>query len=276
MFKMMKGAVFLLLAAEALLLSACGSVSQIKNGQTSHPVWPEVKDAHPLIKDTQYPKLEALRQLVPGISKLEVYRLIGHPQYNEGLTNVHEWDYVFQLPSGDAGKFTTCQYKQLFDDNMRAAQSFWKPEECAQLLAEATHDAPPPKPSTGEAHVAAQIDISADFLFDFDSAKLSSGAPAAIDSQVMTALNKATQVEVLKIIDYTDRLGTAAYNLKLSQQRALAVKNYLVSQGVPAEAIMTEGRGSTEPKVNCTMRDHAALIACLKPNRRVTVQVIAH
>jgi outer membrane protein OmpA-like peptidoglycan-associated protein len=82
-------------------------------------------------------------------------------------------------------------------------------------------------------------------------------------------------VETLKVIGYTDRLGSDAYNLKLSQQRAVAVRNYLVSQGVPAEAILTEGRGSTDPKVNCSMRDHEALIACLKPNRRVAIQVIA-
>lgn len=274
MFKMMKWAGLLLPSVAALLLSACGAVSQVHNGQTSNPVWPEVKDARPLIPGTMYPQLEALRQVVPGISKLEVYRLIGHPQYNEGVTGVHEWDYVFKLPMGN-GELATCQFKQLFDDNMRAAQHFWNPAACEQLLAGVT-SAPKAEPRPAvEPHVAAQVDISADFLFDFDSAKLAPNAPAAIDSQVMEALNKATNVEVLKITGFTDRLGADNYNRNLSMRRALAVKSYLVSKGVPAEAIATEGLGNAQPKVACDQKNREALVACLKPNRRVTIQVIA-
>ncbi len=271
MFKIMKWAGLILPAVGALLLSACGSLSQVHNGQTSQPVWPQVKDAHPLIPGTQNPQLESLRQVVPGISKLEVYRLIGHPQYSEGMAGVHEWDYVFHLPTGNGSETVTCQFKQLFDDHMRAAQHFWKPEACAQLVA---GPAPAPKP-VEPPHVAAATEISADFLFDFDSAKLAPGAPAAINSKVVEVLDKASNVEVLKVIGYTDRLGSDAYNLSLSMRRAMAVKNYLISQGIPAEAIAAEGRGSTDPKVFCDQRDRKALIACLKPNRRVVIQVVA-
>lgn len=271
MFKTKKWAGLFLSIVATLSLSACGSISKVENGKTSQPVWPEIKDANPLIPETMNPKLEALRQVVPGISKLEVYRLIGHPQYLEGLAGVHEWDYVFHLPASN-GEVITCQFKQLFDDNMRAAQSFWRPEACSQLVA-----GTPLKPSKplDAPHVVATTDISADFLFDFDSYKLSAEAPSAINSKVMEVLNKATNVETLKVIGYTDRLGSDAYNLRLSQRRAQAVKNYLISQGVPAEAILTDGRGKSDPKIDCAIRDRAALIACLKPNRRVTIQVIA-
>ncbi|QNK00413.1 OmpA family protein [Dyella telluris] len=248
-------------------------MSQVKNGQTTAPVWPDAAKANPLIPGSQYPTLDALRNVVPGISKLEVYRLIGHPQFHEGMAGVHEWDYVFHLPTGNGNEFVTCQFKQLFDDNMRAAEHFWKPESCAQLVNAVPAPAPPPP--AAKPHVSSEIEISADFLFDFDSDRLSANAPAAIQGKVVEALEKASNVEVLKVIGYTDRLGSDDYNLKLSMRRAMAVKNYLISQGIPAEAISAEGRGSTDPKVQCNQKDRAALIACLKPNRRVLIQVVA-
>ena len=46
---------------------------------------------------------------------------------------------------------------------------------------------------------------------------------------------------------HTDSNGSDAYNLNLSQRRALSVKNYLVGQGVPASRIQTLGYGESSP-----------------------------
>ena len=254
----------------SVLLAGCGTtLSQVHDGQTDAPVWPSVEKARPLIPATVHPNVDSLRRIAVGTPKLEVYRLIGHPMYHEGMAGVHEWNYVFKF-AGDGAQATTCQYKVLFDDNMLSRQTLWNPQTCAQFVGAV--QAPPP-PS--EPYVAAAIDVSADFLFAFDSARLSADTPSAIDAQVMEALDKAEHVELLRILGYADRIGSEAYNLQLSQHRADALKRYLVSKGVPAEAIVAEGRGSAEPVVTCPGRKSPAVIQCLAPNRRVRIEVVA-
>jgi OOP family OmpA-OmpF porin len=51
----------------------------------------------------------------------------------------------------------------------------------------------------------------------------------------------------LKLAGYTDNVGSAAYNLKLSQDRADAIQTYLVSKGVSPEKIHAEGHGKANP-----------------------------
>ena len=74
---------------------------------------------------------------------------------------------------------------------------------------------------------------------------------------------------------HTDRIGTVAYNDRLSMRRAQAVKAYLVSKGVPADRIYTEGKGKRNPvTTGCNQKNRKALIACLAPDRRVEVEVV--
>lgn len=264
----------LMTIAATLVLAGCGTstLSQVHDGKTEQPVWPDAAKVNPLIPQTLRPDLAALAKVVPGAAKLEVYRLIGHPMYREGMLGVHEWDYLFKLPSGEPGKDVDCQYKLLFNDQMLLTQTWWNPQSCA-ALAGGPATAKPVEPQ--EPHVAAASEISADTLFDFDSARLAADAPEAIDQQVLKVLDGAERVEVLRLIGYADRLGSAGHNMDLSRRRAESVKAYLVSKGVPAEAIQTEGRGSADPVVQCNDRNRSALIDCLKPNRRVRIEVIA-
>jgi OOP family OmpA-OmpF porin len=46
---------------------------------------------------------------------------------------------------------------------------------------------------------------------------------------------------------HTDSVGTDAYNQRLSERRAAAVKDYLVSKGIPASKITTIGKGESQP-----------------------------
>jgi OOP family OmpA-OmpF porin len=78
----------------------------------------------------------------------------------------------------------------------------------------------------------------------------------------------------------TDRLGSDAYNQKLSQERADAVKAYLItSAGIDPRKISATGRGETNPETkpgDCKgNKPTAALIACLQPDRRVEIEVTA-
>ncbi|MGV0950663.1 MAG: OmpA family protein, partial [Azonexus sp.] len=87
----------------------------------------------------------------------------------------------------------------------------------------------------------------------------------------------AIKLEVILVVGHTDRIGSAAYNLKLSDRRAAAVKSYLVSKGIEANRVYTEGKGLTQPVTGDKCKGNKAtkeLKACLQPDRRADIEVI--
>ena len=124
------------------------------------------------------------------------------------------------------------------------------------------------------APVGAKVTLSADTLFAFDKADLKPEGKAALDAVVRSA--KGMNVEVFAVIGYTDRIGSDKYNLALSDRRAQAVKAYFVSQGIPADAIITQGRGKANPVTGDTCKGQVSkkLISCLQPDRRAVVEII--
>ena len=146
-------------------------------------------------------------------------------------------------------------------------------------VAEAPKAAPPPAPTPAPTPAPApapqvqRITLDSKALFDFDKAVLKPEGKAAIDSQVVGKLSQVQKLEVVLVTGHTDRLGTEAYNQKLSVRRADAVRDYLVSKGVPKDKIETIGMGEKQPVVQCEQKNLKELIACLQPNRRVEVEV---
>ncbi|MDG2525157.1 OmpA family protein [Stenotrophomonas sp. HITSZ_GD] len=249
------------------LLAGCGGYSQVRDGVAEQPVWPDAGEARPIVPETVRPDLDKLRKVQAGMTKTEIYQLIGHPQYREGLAGVHEWNFAFLLPDGSGGE-VSCQYKVLFDDAMLARSFHWHPEACAARV-----NPPAPAAVAPAAPQTRTLDLSTDMLFEFDSARLRPEGIQALDERVVAALTDAQRLQGIRLSGYADRLGADDYNLALSQRRADAVKTHLVAKGVPAESVQAEGRGEADPVVDCQQRSWPALISCLAPNRRVRVEI---
>ncbi len=141
-------------------------------------------------------------------------------------------------------------------------------------VAQAPAPMPAPAPPVVMAPTARfeRITMSANKLFNFDSAELRTPMPKL--DEVSDALIKSPEINNIVISGYTDRLGSDAYNQTLSQKRADAVKNYMANRGVSASRMTATGKGETKPVVFCSDKKMAALIECLEPNRRVEVEEI--
>jgi OmpA-OmpF porin, OOP family len=117
-------------------------------------------------------------------------------------------------------------------------------------------------------------------MFKFDSAELTDLGRSQVDEVVKTVRGTGFTTTSIALTGYTDPLGTTQYNQGLSDRRAATVRDYLVSKGVSANIITSQGRGEQNLKIteaDCRAKGEAktraALIACLAPNRRVEAVV---
>jgi OOP family OmpA-OmpF porin len=131
------------------------------------------------------------------------------------------------------------------------------------------------KAPTSTPNVAQKITLRADSSFRFDGGDEAAMLPrgkAQLD-EVVTGLQKATNIRGLNVTGYTDRLGSDVYNQKLSLQRAQTVQSYLRSRGVTLP-MSAQGRGKAKPLVDCKQKRHDQLVGCLAPNRRVEIEFL--
>ena len=125
---------------------------------------------------------------------------------------------------------------------------------------------PPKKPAVAN--------LASTELFEFNKAVLTPEARKKLDDEVIAKLRDLREVRYINVGGHADRLGSPQYNQKLSEQRAEAVRAYLVSKGVDASKVETLGFGKTLPVKSCPdQKDRAKLIACLAENRRVVVEI---
>ena len=189
---------------------------------------------------------------------------------------------VFAAPSTTASDnwrngHGNLQWKDTSGDCWR--NSVWTPatagEGCGKAVA-AAPAAPAATPAEAKPVVAAEkITLQADAYFDFDKSTLKAEGKAKLDELVAKA--GAIKLEVILVVGHTDRIGSAAYNQKLSERRAAAVKTYLVSKGIEANRVYTEGKGLTQPVTGDKCKGKAktkALIECLQPDRRADIEII--
>ena len=99
---------------------------------------------------------------------------------------------------------------------------------------------PPPPPSKGT-----KIATVGSANFDFDRASLKPSGRDVLDGAVKTMRDNPTLSVVIE--GHTDSVGSDAYNERLSERRANAVKDYLVRQGISSSRITTRGYGESRP-----------------------------
>jgi OmpA-OmpF porin, OOP family len=263
------------LCASLLLLVGCGNVSRgvAKDGSRAQQlVWPAPGDVTPMHRGGTFPESAVVRAVHAGMNKQQIAQLIGYPHFDEGVWGVREWNYVFNFRDADTGGVTVCQFKILFDEQKLARSFYWKPEDCSRFVMQPKPSLEPVPPRHEQITV-----LSADALFRFDRyalADITDSGRVQLDKLAASLLAEQGSIVRIHIVGYTDRLGSDAYNQTLSQRRADTVTAYLISKHVPADLVESEGRGKSDPVVQCPDDpSRTALIACLAPNRRVLVRV---
>ncbi len=132
---------------------------------------------------------------------------------------------------------------------------------------------PPPPPAPAPAPKPEKVTTASTVNFDFDRYVIRPDARSKLDDLVGKLRN--VNLEVIIAVGHADRIGSDAYNMKLSVRRADSVKAYLVSKGIGASRIYTEGKGERQPVKDCKgSAKTKELIACLEPNRRVESEAV--
>ena len=126
--------------------------------------------------------------------------------------------------------------------------------------------APAPAPVAPPAAVASKVTFAADAFFDFDKAVLKPEGKAKLDD--LASKVQGINLEVIVAVGHTDSVGSDAYNQKLSERRAQAVKAYLESKGIDKSRVYTEGKGEAQPVADNKTKAGRA------QNRRVEIEVV--
>jgi len=116
------------------------------------------------------------------------------------------------------------------------------------------------------APTSTKVVLNADTFFDFDKTTIKPEGQQILD-QIASQV-QSIQLETLIATGHTDSTGPEAYNQGLSERRANSVKEYLVSKGVPADRIYTEGKGELSPVASNATREGRA------QNRRVEIEIV--
>ncbi|NVM89657.1 outer membrane protein OmpA-like peptidoglycan-associated protein [Variovorax sp. SG517] len=262
--------------AALLVLQACGTSSVSKgisdDGKATEVVFPDI-DNDAWLKEGTFPNLANLRAVAPGVTKDQLYDLLGRPHFREGMAGPREWDYIFHFHKAGGG-VTTCQYKAIFDKDYKAQSFYWLPTGCGDVLAQpvaAVAPAPVPPP------MLRKVTLGAGGLFRFDGAAAADLMPEGrrkVEVLARDIKGNFKSSSAISVTGHTDRLGSDSYNNALSLARANTVRDLLVRQGIDSSAIRTQGVGKNRPVVECPgMHKTEALIGCLQPNRRVEIEV---
>lgn len=153
-------------------------------------------------------------------------------------------------------------------------------EECSTDLAEAAA-ATPVKPVASPASAQKgppqkEYALETDAVFEFGKSELRPAGFNAIENLIQQVHQDYTRLDRIRVIGYTDAIGPANLNKKLSLERARTVAERLTERGglQARKSIQAEGRGAEElAKTGCQNAPTPTNKACHAPNRRVAIVV---
>lgn len=260
--------ILLFICFGAVNLTACTStISQAINddGTVDGDVtFPEMDDATQ--KEGVFPNLENLANINKGVTKKQLYRLIGRPHFHE-RNGAREWDYIMKFRQPDQ-TVKICQYKVVFDTDKIGQSFYWLPDDCYPLKKAVLAD------KSDNLHYL----IPTRVLFFFDKSEIEYIKPIGreqltVFAQYILASGKDVKVN---ITGYADHLGGVEYNKRLSEKRAQTVKRYLMALGLPEDSMTAKGMGETTPEKDCDNQslDKNELLMCLSSERRVIIDIV--
>ena len=189
-----------------------------------------------------------------------LFSILGATLISAGAISAHAAEGVFYDPSNAASptgktighelyRTIGCPGRGLLDTPCPAPA----PEKVAVAPEPAPAPAPAyvaPAPAPAPAYVAPQPAAPQKLVlegvnFDFDKATLRQEDVSELDKNV-EALKAWGDVNI-EVAGHTDSMGSDAYNMKLSQRRAEAVRNFLISRGVAADRLSAKGYGESQP-----------------------------
>lgn len=152
-------------------------------------------------------------------------------------------------------------------------------EECGSELADAT-----PTPASPAAFPAAtrkgppqkEYALETDAVFEFGKSELRPAGFNAIENLIQQVHQDYTRLDRIRVIGYSDAIGPAKLNKKLSLERARSVAERLTERGglLARKPIQAEGHGAEElVRTHCQNTPTPANKACHAPNRRVVIVV---
>ncbi|MXP67479.1 porin OmpA [Pantoea sp. Aalb] len=118
--------------------------------------------------------------------------------------------------------------------------------------------------------------LKSDFLFAFNKATLKEQGKIALENLYKDLSKMNAQDSSIIVLGFTDRIGPDKYNQKLSEQRAQAIVDFLISKNIPYDNITAHGMGKSQSITGHSCDDfkkRKALIECLAPDRRVEINV---
>ncbi len=125
----------------------------------------------------------------------------------------------------------------------------------------------------------AEEPVTASVFFDYNRSEIRPGEAPKLDE--LTAKLKGRAFDRLDAVGYADRIGSSAYNLRLSRRRAEAVHAYLAGKGMDAGRIRIEAKGKEEAvtgeackNMGPENRKNRKLIECLQRDRRVEIRLV--
>ncbi|MFU1868063.1 OmpA family protein [Citrobacter portucalensis] len=260
--------VTLLLLMAAITLSGChqNPSHPKRDGSINNVVWPSPEKAKQGTGKGVFITPENISLVNKGMTKDQLYLLLGRPHFDEGVFLVREWDYLmhFRTPGRGINGVTTCQLKIIYNSEKLVSGIYWR------AVSPEHSSCPPDVRQRNEKH---KYTLSTDILFGLNQYKFDASNRDVLKNfdKIISDIKKIGNFASISVFGYTDSQGDYSYNMKLSRLRAESVADYLITKGVPKSKVFPKGMGESAPATRCPGLKYEKLTGCLKPDRKVVV-----